>query len=286
VNRRTRAWAGFWIAFAVLVPGAATAQDEEPLVEEAAVEEPAVEETAQESGFKVDLRFWGGTHVSNAYDRDEEDEEPFFLPMGGLTLTFSPSRSWGVLLTLFAGGGGGEVRAFDTFNNNALTYEGDQDTFRLDVEALLRYTLPDSGISLYTGLRYVRFDVEGSDLRELSNPSGAYDYEDESNGVFFEAGVGFTGELSEDGRHRLFANLTLMVGAIAWDYSETGLAQSSLADDDDVDGYAGVDTNVGYQWTFYAGCDLSVRYRLFVLGVGPTDTEIIHGPELTLGLAF
>lgn len=277
-------WVGAWLALVALAPSAAEGQQ---AAAGGAVAREAPAEEVQEAGFKADLRGWAATHVSATGDDDEADEDPFLLPLSGISLTYSPSRTWGFLFTFLGGTGSGDVRAYDTFGGNTLVYEGDQETLRLDLELLVRYSLRVSPVSLFGGLRYVRFDVEGSEMRLITGtPTGTYDYEDESNGLFFEVGAGFTGGLSEDGRHRLFANLTLMAGAIAWEYSETGSATPTPGDDDGSDGYLGIDTNVGYQWTIGSGFDLSLRYRLFVLGFGPADTELIHGPEVTLGFAF
>jgi len=213
-------------------------------------------------------------------DDDDLVKEPIFVPMGGASITVFPSFAPGasVLLTGLYGKGDG-----DAFLQNFGGVTVDAEIERIDIEGLIRYQLPDTTISVFSGIRYITFD----ETYEYSDPVfGQGERTADSEVVVLEFGVGGFADLDPKGRHRLFGNLT---GGVS--FRETKVDGDLFGEFNTDETEPSLDINVGYQFVFNDMISFNMRYRSFYLfleenDVGQPDMVYIHGPELGLSARF
>lgn len=253
-----------------------------------------VGESAQQTGMKIDLRIWNGfaKTVEGATRK-----ETFHLPMFGLTFTSSPAslEGFGFMFTFLAGFGEGDM----TELNTNFFAKGEQETFRWDFEALIRYSLPRSNVYLMGGLRTLSWEEDG-DLAIVDGAEPGRASADVDAFIFLvELGVGLTGNITEDGAHRVFANMVFGLGHFGGDYDYDAILLNSGISifenarfDLDWDEFTfSFDGNLGYQASLTDALDLSVRYRVFLISADLTrgsdlDNVIMHGLEFTFGFRF
>lgn len=237
---------------------------------------PLVSQAEEEGGgwrFGVTPRLW--ISAATIPDEDNVSNGTVLLPLYGATLSVTPgfAPNLSVLATAFHGSNDGDGVFLPTRTDGTLDME------RTDIEVLLRYVFPGTGINIHAGGRFVRF------ITEFEADSGTFDNRDETELWLGEVGVGLVREISEDGHHRLFANLTGVLGNGDNDFKDSQGFRSS-----DSDLSVGADINVGYQWWVTTWANVGLRYRSFVLTT-ENDFDLdkfvsIHGPEASIGLVF
>jgi len=210
-------------------------------------------------------------------DEDNVSHGTVLVPLFGGTLSLSPGFAPNVTLlaTGFYGKGDGDGVFTDTDTDGTI------DLKRKDLEVLLRYSFSGTGFNISAGGRYVEV------ISEFETDSGlsAFSNRDETEAWFGEIGVGFVNDITEDGRHRMFANLIGLFGKTKSDFKDSqGFNESSSTYG------AGGDINIGYQWWVTSFANFSLRYRVFV---APEENDFdllkftsIHGPEASIGIVF
>jgi hypothetical protein len=186
--------------------------------------------------------------------------------------------NWSFLLTGLYGTANGDFRVTESVPH----FKGKTDYERLDIEFLVRYTLPGTGLSFFVGPRYVNWERE-----QKVRGWGNYQTKLKSNLWVGEVGAGYVHAIGESGQHRLFSNLTLGIAYTDWrwrsnDFRE--LAQSGH------DTQPVVDANLGYEYLFTKSWSASLRYRIFAIreenDLGLKRWTIFHGPEIGLSFRF
>ena len=232
---------------------------------------------AEEEGtgwrFGVTPRLW--VSAATIPDEDNVSNGTVLLPLYGATLSVTPAfaPNLSVLATGFHGTNDGDGVFLPTRTDGTLDME------RTDIEVLFRYVFPGTGINIHAGGRFVEF------ITEFETDSGSFDNRDETDLWLGELGVGLVRDISEDGHHRLFANLTGVIGQEDNDFEDSQGFRSS-----DTDLLVGADINVGYQWWITTWANVGLRYRSFVITT-QNDFDLdkfvsIHGPEASIGLMF
>lgn len=206
----------------------------------------------------------------------------FSLPMYGLTLSLIPKGAphFTFMFTGLTGSSDTEgTVGWLSPPNNRITLGVD----RSDLEFLVRYTIPDTYFSLYSGPRYITWD------QNTENPALNYSTETETTIWAAELGLGTAVPVTKNGRHMFFGNFTFGLTFQDWNWKDSDGETDS---DDDISPV--VDFNAGYQFTLNELLSFSARYRLFTYmqATEVTDNEIksklvtILGPEITLSLTF
>ena len=223
--------------------------------------------------FVVTPRLW--ISAATIPDEDNVSNGTVLLPLYGGTLSVTPgfAPNLSVLITGLHGTADGDGVFLDTRTDGTLDME------RTDIEVLFRYAFPGTGINVHAGGRYVEF------ISKFDTDSGNFSNRDETELWLGEVGVGLVRDISEDGHHRMFANLTGVVGNGENDFKDSQGFQSS-----DSDVGVGADINVGYQWWITSWANVGLRYRSFVITT-QNDFDLnkfvsIHGPEASIGIVF
>ena len=210
----------------------------------------------------------------NLTESENFDSGAVIVPMYGGSITITPPnfKNFSLLATGFYGTGKGEA-----FGRDPDVQEGDSKIERADIEVLLRYRIPETQLIVFGGPRYVSFDQ--------SFEFSSFDVDQKSKIWVIEAGIGAFANLTDNGRHRFFGNLT--IGA-AFEAFESKSEQEGVFVGKENQTTASVDLNLGYEYLLADWVDLNVRYRMFTIFTEDDfvqdDLTTIHGPEL--GLAF
>jgi hypothetical protein len=230
----------------------------------------AQDDTEIVTGVRFTPRLW--LSMFNPVDGEGESREQYVIPFFGATLLISPSGTpnTNFFLTGLYGEGEGEYyRPGDAI--------GESTNQRLDVEFLIRRNIPGKSVSIFFGARYINF--------EDVSIAGDFQAESISDMIIAEFGVGIVTDLTEDGRHRVFANLMPGIANASWDYED-----SEGWEESDSGLHPTLDVNFGFQFGLNDRAALSARYRGFFVSE-ENDYEqsrlvTIHGPELALSIGF
>lgn len=229
----------------------------------------------QKTTVTVTPRVWFA--FGDVADGDWYNAESFSIPMYGATVSMAPSfmPNWSFLLTGLVGESDGDFTATGGASGSA-DYERD------DIEFLIRYTIPRTGLSFFFGPRYVNWQTEHE------TPAwGNYKTEDKSEIWAAEVGVGYVSAIGESGKHRFFSNITLGIAFIDWEWKSN---DPSERDESGSDSQPMVDLNIGYEYLFTNSASLSLRYRLFTLreenDFGYDRWTTFHGPEIGISFRF
>jgi len=245
----------------------------------------AQEENRSGWQFSATPRLW--VSALTIPDEDNVSSGAVLIPLYGGTVSVSPgfAPNWSLLFTGLHGTGSGDIvfiRPFNPLAPGCFQCSGTQTVTRTDVEALLRYTWA-SGINLSAGGRYIKFDSDVT--AETFSSSGRFSSHAENTIMLGEIAVGFIHELSQNGRHRMFGNVTGAFGTLKNKFTDSiGTNESST------NPTAGIDINVGYEYWFLPYANMGLRYRSFVLA-STNDFDLtkfasIHGPEFFMGITF
>lgn len=215
--------------------------------------------------------------------------EAYFVPSYGASLSIAPPMLEGVsilLMGLYGAGNGDASYDADAFQPGI---DLDVDLVRIDVEGLLIYQIPGVPVNVFVGARYVLLEerMDGSNTMT----SVALDVDNEITIV--KAGIGASGGLSENGKHRLFGNVSAGVG-FARTKTRFQLASPGFAGLDIRGSFRTesptIDINVGYQYSFSDSIGLRLRYRVTMAFIddflGQETTNVTHGPELSLAKSW
>ncbi len=146
----------------------------------------------------------------------------------------------------------------------------------------MRYNVLGPRLYVLGGWRHVKFDVRDQVLG----------FESKTDVLIQgpELGVGSTLDLSRDGRHQVFGNLTGLYSRYKHSYSDNqGFSERRSFRS------WGLDMNVGYQYWFSPAVNVSARYRIFAFnfqnnifgtGIGYGDMAVFHGPEIGMSFVF
>lgn len=243
----------------------------------------AVPAAAQESywQFAVTPRFqysFLNFNASGQPNRFDSATIPFY---GGTVEVVPPTlRNWSFLLTVMDGSdyGGGFTQI--SSGQRIGTYE----IHRRDFEALLRYRLEGTGVSLFGGFRYIRqhvrttLDAPGFIFFNTGTPL----FDNKIDFYLAELGGGYAHPLTPSGEHSLFGNLVVGLG-------KSRATTNSINDVPFNLFVVTFDANAGYNWQFANCCALQARYRAFVFPAGNRtfkDLAVQHGPEIGLTVRF
>jgi len=239
-------------------------------------------EGGSDKWFNIEPRVWL-TQV-NTIDDVDLNRSTYFVPMygGSISITPPPLPGWSLLVTGLYGTGEADA-LFTGFvaGTGAVSVPGTSELTRTDVEGLIRFRIPNVNAYVFTGPRYVRFD-------ELATSPLAPGQRIQSDNrlIIIEFGAGAFAGLDDAERHRVFGNLT--TGAAFLDSRFFNTATGFVESTDDVN--AMVDVNLGYQWLINDWLNFNFRYRSFLLFIndelGFSDTVLMHGPEIGLGIRF
>jgi hypothetical protein len=230
----------------------------------------AQDDTEIVTGIRFTPRLW--LSMINPVDGQGESREQFALPFFGATLLISPAATSNTNFFLTGLYGEGEGEYFlPGYANGEITNK------RLDVEFLIRRNIPGKSVSLFFGARYINFEEIGA--------AGDFQVETVSDMIIAEFGVGIVTDLTENGRHRVFANLIPGIANVSWDYEDSEDVVES-----DSSMQPTLDVNFGFQFGLNDRAALSARYRGFFVQE-ENDYEqsrlvTIHGPELALSFGF
>ncbi len=243
----------------------------------------AVPAVAQESywQFAVTPRFqysFLNFNASGQQNRFDSATIPFY---GGTVEVVPPTlRNWSFLLTVMDGSdyGGGFTQI--SSGQRIGTYE----IHRRDIEALLRYRIEGTGVSLFGGFRYIRqrvrttLDAPGFIFFNTGTPL----FDNKINFYLAELGGGYSHPLTPRGEHSLFGNLVVGLGK--------SRSTTNAINDVPFNLFAVTfDANAGYNWQFANCCAFQARYRAFVFPAGNRtfkDLAVQHGPEVGLTFRF
>jgi opacity protein-like surface antigen len=236
------------------------------------------EETAQEKTvITVTPRVWFA--FAEVVDESWYNAESIFIPMYGLTATVAPSfiPNWSFLLTGLYGTAKGDIKVTESPN-----YKGKAYYDRLDIEFLVRYTFPGTGLSLFIGPRYVNWKSEQK-VRAWNN----YKAKTKTDVWAGEVGASYVHTIGESGQHRLFSNLTLGIAYLDSDWSSNDPSERRVSNRDTE---PMVDANVGYEYLFTKNWSASLRYRIFTMreenDYNQHRWRTFHGPEIGLSFRF
>jgi|WetSurMetagenome_2_1015567.scaffolds.fasta_scaffold26638_3 hypothetical protein len=232
--------------------------------------------------FTVTPRVWVA-YVSLG-DEGWTDSAAFALPMYGLSISVSPRQTpnWSFLINGYRGTADGDITATVP---GAAQYPGTADYERFDVELLVRYTIPRTGLSLFSGPRYVKW------RRTQSVPqySGTFNRLDTDTWAP-EFGIGYVSDVGESGRHRIFSNFTVGISRTSWRVDQRIVPAQVFANVSGNETQISMDGNLGYEFNFAKFASASVRYRHFVLrenpGYGLQRFTSYYGPEFGLSFRF
>jgi len=230
----------------------------------------------EKTSFSVTPRVW---LASFSLPGGESSFEDFFLPMYGATVTVSPAAApnFSLLLTVLTGSG------------DADGVDAHLDVDRTDAELLVRYAIPETSFSLFGGLRYVTFDQDEKGTEPMEGRNDVYRGEGDTDIWLAELGMGMTANITENGRHRFFSNVTFGLAFSDSEWSDNAGGDSS-ADDTE----PSLDFNAGYQANINERIAFSARYRVFVLrssteisdNVEQDKMVVMHGPEIGVTVRF
>jgi hypothetical protein len=258
---------------------------------------------ADDMQFSVQPRMWyaiqsSSVPVSAVSQRNgaaAQTQTPFNYPFAGVTMGMK--GGWlganGLAITVLHGQSKDNFTAVQAdFNNvnNTFSDQGFQKLQRTDIEALFVHPLNSSAsASVFLGGRMITFfslsisnSVDGFPVgSELIVKEAERDY-------FLETGFGLNTNITDDGKHGLFAN---MVGLIGRTYNKTDFINQGPAFETRVDQWTGgFDTNVGYNYKFNDQITLLTRYRTFITAPlsnwNGSGNFLIHGPEVGLRNEF
>ena len=238
----------------------------------------AAEAAQQEPVFTVTPRVWFA--FVDSPDQGWYNAESTFMPLYGLTASLAPRNipNWSFLITGLHGTSDGDITETEDGN----LYRGSADYNRSDIELLVRYTFPGTGLSLFFGPRYIKAKNEQK-VPAWDN----YRAKEESDIWAGEVGVGFVSSIGESGHHRFFSNLTLGIAYSKWDWSSnnpTEMPESGSGTE------PMIDVNIGYEYLFTSSSSLSLRYRIFATrdenDFGQDRWGLFHGPEIGLSFRF
>jgi hypothetical protein len=243
----------------------------------------AVPAVAQESNwqFAITPRFqysFLNFNASGQQNRFESATIPFY----GDTVEVVPPglRNWSFLLTVMDGSDYGGAFTQIASGQRIGTYE----IHRRDIEALIRYRLEGTGVSLFGGFRYISqrvrttLDAPGFVFFNTGSPL----FDNKIDFYLAELGGGYAHPLTPSGEHSLFGNLVVGLGK--------SRATTNAINDVPFNLFVVTfDANAGYNWQFASCCALQARYRAFVFPAGNRtfkDLAVQHGPELGLTVRF
>ncbi len=229
------------------------------------------------SWLNIEPRFWAS--FVKTVNFDNLAKEVIFVPMGGASVTLTPPgfSNFSLLVTgLYGQGSGAAVE--DGF-------VGADEIERIDVEGLIRYRLPDTNLSIFTGARYVTFNET---ICEVSPCVRSLSIINDTQLILVEFGVSGFGNLTPSGRHRIFGNMIAGVGFRETDYVDPRDFSSAFSESQTEPSF---DLNIGYQFLATDMISLSFRYRAFMYFVaqndfGLGDILLAHGPEFGLSVRF
>lgn len=217
-------------------------------------------------------------NASISSSRFESASFPFY----GGTLEVTPP-GWRSMSFIFTGLDGNDYNL--EFTDKATgAHLGTAEFHRLDLEALLRYRLEGTGVSLFGGFRFIRQRVKTT----LDVPNfiffntGTPLFDNRIHFYLAELGGGYAYAIDPRGEHSLFINGIVGIGASrAVDNSIGGKPFHLFA--------VTLDVNAGYNWQFSSCCAVQARYRAFSFPAGNRTLKDIawaHGPELGLTFRF
>ena len=212
--------------------------------------------------------------------RVEEQQFPFY----GGTIEVAPPgwRNLSFLVTVL-NGTDYNLKGFDDTGQQISIFE----FHRFDIEALARYRLDGTNVSLFGGFRHIYQSAKG----ELLDPeffiadTGTTVQIQRIKFYLAEFGAGFSAPIDRSGQHSFFGNGIIGVGFLRdriVNRVETGRRDFTLF-------AITFDVNAGYNWQFAACCALQARYRAFVFPAGNKtfkDLAVQHGPEIGLTFRF
>ena len=239
-------------------------------------------------------RVWYGMQNINAYQIDKQSKDSFkqlAFPISGATIAIAPSalESTDFLFTVMYGTG---TTTFNSTSTGSVAYkEGEVGVERTDIEFLVRHTIRDTGFNVYYGARYVRYLTTTKYTTPGVTVFATGTNEDISESQYYlpEIGLGIVGNITQDGRHRLFYNMLLGAG---YETIELTNALSSYTGNTKWNGWVYcLDLNAGYEWNFSKNASFNIRYRMFMLrGVDRDYMEsgntTLHGPEAGIKISF
>lgn len=244
----------------------------------------AAEGMKQETVFNVTPRVWFA--YADLSDQKWFDSDAIFIPMYGLSVSVTPGPipNWSLLVNGYTGTSDGNI----VTTQPGLPYHyGRAHYERFDIELLVRYTIPGTGLGLYLGPRYINWHREQKvpTLNDLVNKTDLDIWK-------AQIGVSYVSEIGESGKHRLFSNLSLGVAMISGKANWTqkygpiviSIPSSGSGNQPFIDG------NIGYEYFFGKLSSATLRYRFYILredwGQGQEKFTSFHGPEVGLSLRF
>ena len=228
----------------------------------------ADEQEESDTVFQITPRVW--LSYLNIVNDEETSTDAIFLPLAGLTASLSPTRNLNLIVSGYYGTG-------DADYVNTVEGTGTTEVQRMDIEFLVRYNLPGKYISIFAGPRYVEINEE--------NKANGFKATDDSTIWLAELGLGAAANISDSGRHRLFANFMAAAAFSDYEYEDTnGFKESGSGT------YPAFDFNLGYQYIIGTHFSFNIRYRAFLI-YEENDFEhmrlnTLHGPEFALTLSF
>jgi hypothetical protein len=160
-------------------------------------------------------------------------------------------------------------------------FRGSADYHRLDIEFLVRYTFPGTGLSLFAGPRYVNWKAE------QNVEAWMYKAKTKTDLWAGEVGAGYVYTIGESGKHRCFSNLTLGIARLDSDWSSNDPYELRMSSRDTA---PMVDANIGYEYLFTSAGSVSLRYRIFTMreqnDYKQRRWRTFHGPEIGLSFRF
>jgi hypothetical protein len=164
---------------------------------------------------------------------------------------------------------------------------GKADFHRLDIEALARYRLEGTSVSLFGGFRHVRQRITSTlnVANVIFTDTGTNVFENLITFYLAEVGAGFATPIDRSGEHSFFGNGILGFGA----WRDVVINRSSTGRNPRTQFAVIFDINVGYNWQFAACCAFQARYRAFVFPAGVRtfkEFAVGHGPEIGLTYRF
>jgi len=217
-------------------------------------------------------------NASDQTSRFGSAEIPFY---GGTIEVIPPGqRTWSFLVTVMDGSDYG----LDFTQRATGQHIGTAEIHRRDIEALVRYRLEGTGVSLFGGFRHIRQRVRTT----LDQPgfiffnTGTPLLDNKINFYLAELGGGYSHPLTPGGKHSLFGNLVVGLG-------KSRATTNSINDVPFNLFVVTFDVNAGYNWQFASCCAVQTRYRAFVFPAGSKtfkDLAVQHGPEVGLTLRF
>lgn len=245
----------------------------------------AAEGKQQETIFTVTPRVW--FVYGDLADKEWFDSDAIFLPMYGLSVSVTPGQmpNWSFLLNGYHGTSDGNNIV--TTQPNQPHYSGTSDYERSDIEFLIRYTFPDTGLGLFIGPRYISWKRKQSvpSSNNFVNQTEAYSW-------IPQIGVSYVSEIGESGNHRVFSNLSVGVSKTSWESRMTVKVGPVVISEklSGGDTQPCIDGNLGYEYFFTKFGSATLRYRFSIFreeaGPGQQRFTSFHGPEIGLSFRF